>query len=166
MNENLFKFCFVLLFGFCSCHKENSSKWEITFSGKVNGYDHLELVHDNNFSGIEPYYPTEGTNNILWSEIQEIEPTLLNYTYEKAIIVEIPDSMGIISFAYEDEEIYNNLNCYIYYFASGSNYDGFYRIHEGSISGIKTDSIWEIEFEVFFGGNHNDKFQIVKGAEY
>lgn len=151
---------------FLGCHKENSDNWQVIFSDVVENVDHLILNSHSDFSISEPYLPATGSANIVYGEIQELGPTFLNNTYEKSIVIEIPDSLGILEFRFVDEQIYLNLNCYIYYFASGSKFDGFYRIHRGYVSGTKESGHWEIDFNVTFGGDDNNKFNLTKDAIY
>lgn len=149
-----------------SCNKERSDKWEVINTGTVSGGDHLVLISESDFSSTNPYLLDIGTSNFVWEEDHQLGPTLLGLCYDKQFVLEIPDSLGVVEFLYEDEEIYENLHCAIYYFASGSKDDGYYRIHKGFISGEKVDNVWIIDFEVFFGGNDNDKYSMIKDAKY
>lgn len=159
----------ILLFSIVlilSCSKEKSNNWEVIESGIVPNGDNLVLISDSDFLHTNPYILTNGTLNIVWEEDHQLGPTLFGLYYDKQIVLEIPDSLGISKFLYEDQQIYDNLDCAVYYFDSGSKDDGYYRIKKGFISGEKIDGLWVIDFEVYFGGNDNDKYKIVKDAIY
>ena len=149
-----------------SCSKEKSNKWEVIDSGIVPNGDHLVLISESDFSATSQYILASGSSNLVWEDDQQLGPTIFGLYYHKQFVLEIQDSLGIVEFLYEDEEIYENLHCAIYYFASGSKDDGYYRIHKGFISGEKVDNVWIIDFEVFFGGNDNDKYSMIKDAKY
>lgn len=160
---------FVMLFFIASalsCSKEKSNKWEVIDIGIVPNGDHLVLVSESDFSATSQYILASGSSNFVWEEDHQLGPTLFGSYYDKQFVLEIPDSLGLVEFIYEGEEIYSYLNCGIYYFASGSKDDGYYRIHKGFISGEKLDNVWIIDFEVFFGGNDNDKYSMIKDAKY
>jgi len=151
---------------FSSCSKEHSNKWIVIGSGIVATGDHLILISDLDFSDSNPYILSSGTSNLVWEEDHQLGPTIFGYYLDKQIVLEIPDSLGIIEFLYEDQAIYENLNCAIYYFDSGSKDDGYYRIKNGFIEGKKIGNEWIIDFEVFFGGVDNDKYKMIKDANY
>jgi len=44
--------------------------------------------------------------------------------------------------------------------------NGYYRIYKGFVSGKKVGGVWEIDFEVWYGGKKNDKYRMIKDAKY
>jgi hypothetical protein len=156
----------ILLFSistFLSCDEETNDKWKVTFSIFSDEFDHLVLVHNQDYSeNHKPYNYSVGSKNILFEEIHEFEP-LFSDPMMKIFDIEINDSSGITSFYFNDNNIYKNLNCFVY-----QNYEdqGYYRIHKGFVSGKKRNGVWEIDFNISYGGENNDKYKMIKGAKY
>ncbi|UPT66146.1 MAG: hypothetical protein M0D57_16905 [Sphingobacteriales bacterium JAD_PAG50586_3] len=103
--------------------------------------------------------------NKIWEEDQHLPPNFFRDGADKIIQIEIPDSTGIAQFHFENEDIQNNLHCYVFqrYFKYD---DGFYRVDKGFVSGEKINGVWDIDFNVEYGGKHHDKYHMIKGANY
>jgi len=157
----------VLVIAICiSCNKESSNKWEVESSGVVDSVGCLKIVINDNFSENVPVEMGQNCSNIVWEEDQVMPAYCYDFgQYHKQIIIEIPDSTGINSFNYNNEDIYSNLKVFVWH-STQSKYDGYYRIHKGFVSGQKNGNQWMIDFEVFYGGKDGNKFRMIKDATY
>ncbi|MBC8173186.1 MAG: hypothetical protein H7X71_04695 [Chitinophagales bacterium] len=141
------------------CTKENSSNWVISNSLFTEGC--LDRICECEYSDEHIYQLENSCSGIFFEESHELDPIIGNY-HLKGIMLEIPNPFAIDSFKYTNEDIYNNLDCEVY--ESSSN--KYYRVKRGFISGEKMDGEWQVDFDISFGGKDNDKFRLIKDAEY
>lgn len=147
----------------CSCRKEKHQKWEVTdrlFFPNTG----LTSQHINDFSEQVPYDTISSSEYVVYIEDHTCSAWLTgNFKYIKQFVLEVPDTIN--SFYFEDEDVYDSLDCFVYHFY-GANEDGYYRIHQGFISGSKTGGYWDIDFNVYYGGTNHSEYRMVKDAKY
>ncbi|MCF8298308.1 MAG: hypothetical protein K9J13_12245 [Saprospiraceae bacterium] len=166
MLKNLNISLILLVIFIVSCSKENSSSWEVEESGIVVQGDYLILTHNDNYSNIRPYSLGKGSKNKVWEEDHILHSSFFrNEDCYKQIIIEIPDNTVIDKFSYFNTELFDSLKVAVFHDCN-SKYDGYYRIHNGTISGQKINGEWVIDFSVIYGGKDGDKFRMIKDAAY
>jgi hypothetical protein len=159
----------VILLGivFFSCTKEEKDGWVVEYSGYSNDADHIEIIHDFDYSTSNPFSYETGSGNIVWQEHHTFDRSEFwsQSDHDKFIHFEIEDSLGMNMFLFEDEELRTDLKCAVWQSASQKD-DGFYRLHKGYISGQKVGGEWIIDFDVYYGGKDSSKYRMKKGASY
>jgi hypothetical protein len=151
---------FLIVISGCGKEKLN---WEVVES-QIYPELELKLAHNDDFSEDNPYDTIPNyLSNIFIEKHEYSEGTYGLNHYRKEMLIGLPNSLG--DFRYEDEEIYDNLDCALWHNYI-TNDDGYYRIHKGWIEGKYENGEWVISFHVSYGGKDNNRYEMIQNAEY
>ena len=159
-------FIIFLFYIVTSCKKEKNDNWIVDYSGSHQYYDHIEFIENIDFSkkklNVKFKY---GSLNVLWSENHFLFGNIFRKDINKQFGIEIQDTTDIVNFYYTDSQIFDSLKGYVIH-SFYTRHDGTYKIRNGFVFGEKINGEWIIDFEITYGGKNNDKFRMVKDANY